>query len=152
MCLIMSLENSSDSGNGVAQIPGNANNISIFDIYNSQNYPIGDDYKEFIDYNIPLLQMCKDDEYFSKFTSMLETAFCEVSPEFVIYNAGADILSGDPVGILDVSVSGMKKRDILVSTICKVENIPLFVTQSGAYFPARYQDVSDSMVGMASYF
>lgn len=41
----------------------------------------------------------------------IEDAISSWKPDFVIYNAGTDILEGDPVGKLNITAQGIIKRD-----------------------------------------
>jgi histone deacetylase 11 len=48
----------------------------------------------------------------------LKTAMQQFQPDFVIYNAGTDILQGDPLGALNISREGIIERDELVFSHC----------------------------------
>jgi histone deacetylase 11 len=54
-------------------------------------------------------------------------------PEFVIYNAGSDILMGDPLGGMSISVEGFIARDETIFKMCINRNIPLVMVLSGGY-------------------
>lgn len=55
-----------------------------------------------------------DKVYLDLLEKSLEKAFKEFKPDFIIYNAGTDILEGDPLGWLDVTAEGVVKRDEFV--------------------------------------
>jgi histone deacetylase 11 len=78
------------------------------------------------------LSLTADKEYLSIFKKYLNESVDEVSPELIIYNAGSDILHGDSVGYLDVSLDGLRQGDV-VAQMCKNKNIPLTVVLSGGY-------------------
>lgn len=56
----------------------------------------------------------KDVEYLDLLEQSLIRAFKEFSPDFIIFNAGTDILQGDSLGCLDISPKGVISRDELV--------------------------------------
>ena len=41
-------------------------------------------------------------------------SFEEFTPDVVVYNAGTDILEGDPLGLLSISPEGIIERDRIV--------------------------------------
>ena len=55
----------------------------------------------------------------------IEKAFQEFTPNLVIYNAGTDILSGDPLGRLNISRDGVLERDAIVFQMAKHNDIPI---------------------------
>jgi histone deacetylase 11 len=50
-----------------------------------------------------------------------------------MYNAGTDILVGDPLGKLDLSVDGIKLRDEIVFKMAKDSKIPIAMLTRFAY-------------------
>ena len=44
-----------------------------------------------------------DDEFLLEVDTALHQAFDQFKPDFVIYNAGTDILEGDPLGECNIS-------------------------------------------------
>jgi histone deacetylase 11 len=95
------------------------------------------------------LSLTADKEYLSIFKKYLNESVDEVSPELIIYNAGSDILHGDSVGYLDVSLDGLRQRDEMVAQMCKNKNIPLAVVLSGGYKQEYFFEVSNSIANMA---
>ncbi len=57
----------------------------------------------------------------------------EFKPDLIIYNAGTDILVGDPLGKLDISGDGIKLRDEIVFKIAKDSKIPIVMLTRFAY-------------------
>ncbi len=51
----------------------------------------------------------------------------EFHPDLIIYNAGTDILDGDPLGKLHISADGIKLRDETVFKIAKDNQIPILM-------------------------
>lgn len=51
----------------------------------------------------------EDSEYLQKVELHTEGALNEVTPDIIIYNAGTDILDGDPLGGLSISPQVMRR-------------------------------------------
>ena len=56
-----------------------------------------------------------------------------ISPQLMIYLAGADPHEGDRLGRLKLSMSGLVERDRMVIEQARKRNIPLAVTMAGGY-------------------
>ena len=54
-------------------------------------------------------------------------------PDFIIYNAGTDILKGDPVGKVSISEGGIVKRDEKIIGMSTSRNIPVVMVLSGGF-------------------
>jgi histone deacetylase 11 len=63
----------------------------------------------------------------------LPQALDEFKPQFIIYNAGTDILAGDGLGRLNVSAQGIIERDQIVFQQARKRNIPMLMILSGGY-------------------
>ena len=87
----------------------------------------------------------------------LPRALEEFEPDMVIYNAGTDVLKGDPLGVLDITpdvredlfdilhnsvqllstlfhmLQGVKERDRLVFSEVRSREIPIVMVTSGGY-------------------
>lgn len=72
--------------------------LHILDMYNSQLWP-GDMYAQAaINTHAQFGSGVADAAYLSQLQDALDTAFRECQPDIVLYNAGTDILVGDPLG------------------------------------------------------
>ncbi len=58
----------------------------------------------------------------------------EFKPDLIIYNAGTDILVGDPLGNLDISADGIKSRDELMFKTAKDHQIPIVMLTRFVFF------------------
>ncbi len=58
----------------------------------------------------------------------------DYTPDLIIYNAGTDILVGDPLGKLDISADGIKLRDEIVFKIAKEKRISIVMLTRSVYF------------------
>jgi histone deacetylase 11 len=88
--------------------------VYILDMYNEGIYPMDDYAKQAIDVKIELYGNTGDKVYLKRLTKGLEKAFAKFQPDIIFYNAGSDILAGDPMGGLNVTLEGLIKRDELV--------------------------------------
>ena len=52
---------------------------------------------------IELKSFTEDNEYLSVVSAGLDAALNEFNPDILVYNAGTDILDGDPLGLLSIS-------------------------------------------------
>ena len=74
------------------------NDLYIFDMYNRQLWPADSKAKTAIDCDKPIVSGTGDAEYLARLEEGLAASFREFSPDIVLYNAGTDILVGDPLG------------------------------------------------------
>ena len=72
--------------------------LYIFDLYNCQLWPADSLAKTAISCDRPIASGTGDKEYLARLEEGLATSFREFSPDIVLYNAGTDILAGDPLG------------------------------------------------------
>ncbi len=68
---------------------------------------------------------------------LVENTFIDLldrlQPELVLYDAGVDVYSDDPLGLLNVSLAGLRKRDRLVLATVRAANIPIATVIGGGY-------------------
>jgi acetoin utilization deacetylase AcuC-like enzyme len=117
-------------GNGTAAIFHSDPSVFTFGIYGARNFPFS---KECCDMDIPLPDGTGDDEYISALASGLSRALSAARPELAIYLAGADPYSGDSLGRLALSKTGLLERDRLVLRLLGEARIPVAVTMAGGY-------------------
>lgn len=72
--------------------------LYIFDMYNCQLWPADSKAKAAIDCDKPIVSGTGDAEYLARLAEGLAASFSKFSPDIVLYNAGTDILVGDPLG------------------------------------------------------
>ncbi|KAL5185442.1 Histone deacetylase 2 [Glycine soja] len=89
------------------------------------------------------------EEYLQKLDEALEVAGHRFNPELVIYNAGTDILEGDPLGRLEISPEGIALRDEKVFRFAREKNIPIVMLTSGGYMKSSAGVIADSIVNLS---
>jgi histone deacetylase 11 len=88
--------------------------------------------------------MCNDQDYRDILTKDLPKFFDHVGPaKLAFYNAGTDIVSGDPIGRFDVSPEGVAARDRLVIDMLASRNIPTVIVTSGGYTRISHTLIAD---------
>ncbi|XP_051199758.1 histone deacetylase 2 isoform X2 [Lolium perenne] len=70
-------------------------------------------------------------------------------PQLIVYNAGTDILDGDPLGNLNISPEGVVIRDEKVFRFAKDQNIPLLMLTSGGYMKLSARVIADSIINLS---
>lgn len=147
---VMIIDLDAHRGNGYAEAFMHEPRVTIFDVYGGNNYPRHDlELCQRIDYNFPLdigPGTCVDDAvYLGLLQRSLAQAIDTVKPDFIIYNAGTDILVGDSLGGMKVSAGGIIKRDAMVFQEALVRSIPIVMLLSGGYTDESNEVISASI-------
>eukprot|EP01025_Chloroclados_australasicus_P037545 TRINITY_DN3833_c3_g1_i4.p2 TRINITY_DN3833_c3_g1~~TRINITY_DN3833_c3_g1_i4.p2 ORF type:complete len:227 (-),score=25.73 TRINITY_DN3833_c3_g1_i4:562-1242(-) len=108
-------------------------NLFILDAYNAMIWPGDYEAKQAIDIAVEYRSRTTDEEYLSKLRNALKYAKQKFTPDIIIYNAGTDILVGDPLGRMNVSKEGVCKRDEMVWRFALEQQIPICMVLSGGY-------------------
>ncbi len=117
-------------GNGSAEIFGENSKVFTFSMHGEKNYPLK---KEKSDLDIGLADGTDDKSYLTLLDFQLKKLVDKLEPDFIFYQAGVDVLKTDKLGRLGLSIDGCKKRDEMVLSICKRDNIPVTVVMGGGY-------------------
>jgi acetoin utilization deacetylase AcuC-like enzyme len=117
-------------GNGTAHIFRDDPSVYTLSIHGEKNFPFR---KEVSDLDVPLADGCADAEYLAALEQALHTLEWEVTPEFVIYLAGADPFEGDRLGRLKLTADGLEARDRRVMDWCFQRRIPMVFAMGGGY-------------------
>lgn len=73
-------------------------NLYVLDIYNADLWPCDRAAKIAINNMTELTCGTKDVEYLASLNTALHHAATEFKPDVILYNAGTDVLTGDPLG------------------------------------------------------
>ncbi len=117
-------------GNGTAKIFEKEPAVFTFSMHGAHNYPF---HKEVSDLDIPLKDETDDTTYLNLLSEALPTLLQKEKPDFAFYLSGVDILHTDKYGKLNISMEGCKRRDEIVFTLLKQNNIPVTVAMGGGY-------------------
>ncbi|XP_034724414.1 histone deacetylase 11 isoform X2 [Etheostoma cragini] len=122
--------------------------VFIMDVYNRYIYP-GDEYaKRAIKRKVELDWGTEDSEYLQKVELHCDGALNEVRPDIIVYNAGTDILDGDPLGGLSISPQGIVNRDEIVFRAAMRRGIPILMVTSGGYQKKTARIIADSILNL----
>ncbi|KAG0462808.1 hypothetical protein HPP92_021284 [Vanilla planifolia] len=123
--------------------------VYILDMYNSEIYPLDYEARRYIDQKLELVSGTRTQEYLELLDKALKVAKNKFDPELVIFNAGTDILDGDPLGNLKVSPDGVVMRDEMVFRFAKEASIPIVMLTSGGYTKFSARVIADSIINLS---
>ena len=119
-------------GNGTAEIFRQNEKVFTFSMHGKNNYPLN---KERSDLDIELPDGTSDAFYMEELDRALSETFEAHRPDFAFFQSGVDILAGDKLGRLNVSVEGCKLRDRMVFKKCFEPGAPVVASMGGGYAP-----------------
>lgn len=117
-------------GDGTAAILAGVPEVFTFSMHGAKNFPFR---KQVSDLDIELADGTDDEDYLAALAGGLAQVFRRVSPDLVIYLAGADPYREDRFGRLGLSIEGLRRRDEIVIAQCLDRNIPLAIAMAGGY-------------------
>lgn len=117
-------------GNGTAEIFARENRVFTFSMHGANNFPFK---KEKSDLDIGLPDDTVGSAYLPILARELENLFTMLDPDFVFYQAGADVLETDRMGKLRLTKQDCRTRDGIVFDFCKRWKVPVQVTMGGGY-------------------
>jgi acetoin utilization deacetylase AcuC-like enzyme len=118
-------------GNGTAAILANDDSVFTFSIHGAKNYPFRREYPSDLDIDLP--DSTTDDDYLRALQTGLDETFARVTPDLVIYLAGADPYEDDRLGRLKLTRAGLLKRDEMVFAECARRHLPTAIAMAGGY-------------------
>ncbi len=146
------IDTDAHQGNGVCHTFMDDNRVFIFDIFNCHTYPALDvEARNRIDCDLGITSSCSDSQYMRELKSRLPGFIDSVGNApigLAVYNAGTDVLAGDPLGGLNISASTIKERDLFVVGQLRKRGIPTIMVLSGGYTKQSFQLVADSVIAM----
>lgn len=126
-------------GNGTAEIFQHEKRVFTFSMHGQNNFPF---HKERSDRDIGLEDHTAGSRYLDLLEKNLNSLFEEVHPDFVFFQAGADVLENDTMGKLWLTKEDCRERDKMVFHYCKAYNTPVEISMGGGY-SARLKDIAD---------
>lgn len=117
-------------GDGTATILNNVPEITTCSIHCEKNFPHR---KATSDIDVNVAPNTGDQAYLAIVKAALEKALEVSKPDLVIYDAGVDIYQHDPLGLLNISLEGIRARDAFVIKTVRAQNIPLATVMGGGY-------------------
>jgi len=117
-------------GNGTAAIFANDPSVFTLSIHQWNNYPA---HKPHSSLDINLEDGVTDEEYLGALLPAVKKSVDSFHPNMLFYVGGADPFCEDQLGGLDLTISGLQKRDAGVFEIARWHNIPVVTTEAGGY-------------------
>lgn len=147
---VMIIDLDAHQGNGHERDFTNEDKIYIFDMYNRDIYPGDGEAKQGIKRKVEMRSGTKTPEFLKLLETNLEASENEFSPDLIIYNAGTDVLEGDPLGRLRISAEGVVKRDEMVFSFAHKNKCPILMVTSGGYQMNNAKVIADSIINLAA--
>ena len=118
-------------GDGTAAILADDPSIFTFSIHCEKNFPVR---KATSDLDVGLAPGTGDDAYLATLENHLDKVLQQFQPDFIFYDAGVDVYQHDPLGLLDITLEGIRARDRLVLEKCVRRNTPVATVIGGGYY------------------
>ncbi|KAI3468134.1 hypothetical protein Pfo_024797 [Paulownia fortunei] len=147
---VMIIDLDAHQGNGHEKDFSDDRRVYILDMYNPDIYPFDYEARRYINQKVEVVSGTATNEYLSKLDGALKVAADAFDPELIIYNAGTDILDGDPLGRLKISPDGVATRDEKVFMFARERDIPLVMLTSGGYMKSSAKVIADSIINLSN--
>jgi histone deacetylase 11 len=136
-------------GNGTADAVRRWPWAHLLDVFEDDLFPWP---KAEEDVPVPLPPRTGGAEYLDALSGHLPAALDRFRPELVVYNAGSDVLSSDPLSQLLLTPQEMAERDLYVVTEVRERGVPLAMVLSGGYGPASWESHARAIEGILARF
>lgn len=132
-------------GNGTAAIFAGDPDVMTLSLHGEKNYPFK---KERSTLDVPLADGVGDGDYLDALAEALVAA-AAFRPEIIFFQAGVDVLEGDRLGRMRLSLEGgVRARNQAVFRLAKQLAVPLVVTLGGGY----HRDIDLSVAAHAAVY
>jgi acetoin utilization deacetylase AcuC-like enzyme len=117
-------------GDGTATILQDVAEITTCSIHCEKNFP---QRKANSDIDVEVKKGVGDQEYLDIVADTLARALDSSQPDLVIFDAGVDVFEDDPLGMLNISLDGIRAREAMVIKTVRDLGIPLATVIGGGY-------------------
>lgn len=117
-------------GDGTATILADTDEITTCSIHCEKNFPHR---KATSNIDVEVAPQTADKAYLHIVGETLLHALSVSQPDLVIFDAGVDVYENDPLGMLNISVEGIRRRDAMVIKTIRDRGIPLATVIGGGY-------------------
>lgn len=122
-------------GDGTATILADVPEITTCSIHCEKNFPHR---KATSDIDVNVAPQTGDTDYLAIVEETLERAIDASQPDLVIYDAGVDVYQHDPLGLLNITLEGIRQRESTVIRTVRDKEIPLVTVIGGGYDKDQY--------------
>lgn len=126
-------------GNGTAHMLSEQPWALPISLHGVGNYPF---VKEPAGLNVPLPDGTGDDLYLEALETLAFSALRAFRPELLYVLAGADVLAGDQLGRLSLTLEGVQERDRRVYALARELGVPTVTVMAGGYHRDPLQTVA----------
>jgi acetoin utilization deacetylase AcuC-like enzyme len=116
-------------GDGTAQIFAEEQRVFTLSLHGRKNFPFR---KQRSRLDVELEDATGDEEYLAALRNALD-AVLAWRPQALFFQSGVDGLACDKLGRLALTHDGLQRRDQMVLSACRDEQIPVVVTLGGGY-------------------
>lgn len=117
-------------GDGTARILENIDSAFTCSIHCEKNFPAR---KASSNLDVNLKVGTGDEDYLNIVSDTLAQLIEQQRPDLILYDAGVDVYQHDPLGLLDISLKGIRQRDRLVLQQARDAGIPIATVIGGGY-------------------
>lgn len=117
-------------GDGTAAILQHEPQAFTCSIHCEKNFPAR---KAVSDFDVEIQEGCGDDLYLSTVERALHEAIDRSKPGLIIFDAGVDVYADDPLGLLNITIKGIRARERLVLETCRRKGLPVATVIGGGY-------------------
>lgn len=142
-------------GNGVAWCFAEDSRVFMFDMHNDSIYPLGDvRARERVDCPVGLPPSTGGEEYLDRLRSrlppFLDSVGRSAAISLAVYNAGTDVLAGDPLGGLALAPDEVLARDLFVLNTLRQRGIATLVLTSGGYTDESHRAIARTITAASA--
>lgn len=117
-------------GDGTANILKHESRVFTCSVHCDKNFPAR---KATSDMDVEVPKGTEDDTYLEIVKKAFLTAIDKAKPALIFYDAGVDIYEGDPLGLLNISLDGIRQRERTILEICHEKGLPVATVIGGGY-------------------
>ncbi len=117
-------------GDGTARILQQEPRAFTCSVHCSKNFPAR---KAHSDLDVEVTPGTADEAYLDIVRRAFVKALDRCRPAVLLYDAGVDVYEKDPLGLLSVSLAGLRARENLVLSLCKEKGLPVATVIGGGY-------------------
>jgi histone deacetylase 11 len=146
---VLCIDLDAHQGNGTARLFAELPGARLLDVFDGDIWPQDEVARAVTEHALALPRGTKAAAYLAALETGLDAAFAE-PPGLVLYNAGTDVLAGDPLGGFELGLSDVAERDRQVLSRTRAAGIPTITTASGGYSETSHRALAGLLAVAAS--